>query len=85
MLKLKAIRALNIQLSPISQLRSRLSDISRKKNVCFVTYFEEIGGLNAAFEETHVLWIIGTPELPQETDLAASTDFIWKRQRSTFL
>jgi hypothetical protein len=57
-------------------IASRLSDISRKKNVCFVTYFEEIGGLNAAFEETHVLWIIGTPELPQE--------LIWQQAQILF-
>lgn len=54
----------------------RLSALEKRKNVCFVTCFEEMDGLNAALEETHVLWIIGTPELPQE--------LIWRRAQILF-
>ncbi len=57
-------------------IASRLSDLKKKKNVCFVTHFEMVDGLKTAFEDTHVLWIIGTPELPQE--------LIWKRAQILF-
>ena len=50
--------------------------MAKKKNVCFVTQFEEMDGLDAAFEDTHVLWIVGTPELPQE--------LIWQRAQILF-
>ena len=57
-------------------IAAKLSDIEKKKNVCFVTHFEMMDSLHAAFEETHVLWIIGTPELPQE--------LIWQRAQILF-
>ena len=50
--------------------------MAKKKNVCFVTQFEEMDGLDAAFEDTHVLWIVVTPELPQE--------LIWQRAQILF-
>ena len=40
----------------------RLEDIAEKENVCFVTDFENVNGLNAAFREAQVVWIVGTPQ-----------------------
>lgn len=57
-------------------IATRLSDVEKKKNVCFVTHFEMMDSLHTAFEETHVLWIIGTPELRQE--------LIWQRAQILF-
>ena len=57
-------------------IATRLADLAKKENVCFVTYFEKMSGLSAAFEEAHVLWIVGTPELQQE--------LIWRRAQILF-
>ena len=40
----------------------RLEDIAEKENVCFVTDFHNAKGLNAAFREVQVVWIVGTPQ-----------------------
>ena len=64
---------------------SRLVDLAKMKNVCFVADFKKMEGLSDAFEEAHVVWIIGTPTQKQKTHLAASTGFIWKRQRTPHL
>ena len=42
-------------------LTRRLMDIARKDNVCFVTHFKEMDGLEGGFEEAQVVWIVGTP------------------------
>lgn len=41
---------------------SRLDSIAEKENVSFVTDFNNIKGLSAAFRKTQVIWIIGTPQ-----------------------
>ena len=38
-----------------------LADIEKKENVCFVTNFKEIDGLEEGFKEAAVVWIVGTP------------------------
>ena len=38
-----------------------LMDIAKKENVCFVTNFKEMDGLETGFKEAQVVWIIGTP------------------------
>ena len=43
-------------------IAARLEDIAEKENVCFVTDFHEVKGLNAAFREAQVIWIVGTPQ-----------------------
>ncbi len=46
----------------------RLDDLEEKENVRFVTDFGNVGFWNHAFEETQVVWIIGTPQwLPSIT------------------
>lgn len=40
----------------------RLDDLEEKENVRFVTDFGNVGFWNHAFEETQVVWIIGTPQ-----------------------
>ena len=39
----------------------QLTDVASKENVCFVTNFKALEKLEAAFEATEVLWIIGDP------------------------
>ena len=45
-------------------LAEQLTNIAQKDNVCFVTNFLEINGLDEGFKEAQVLWIIGTPYWP---------------------
>ncbi len=33
----------------------------QKENVCFVTHFEELNGLNNGFEAADVIWVVSTP------------------------
>ena len=55
---------------------SRLDDIVEKKNVSFVTSFNNIRGRSADFEKTQVIWIIGTPQwLP---------NLVWRRAQILF-
>ncbi|MCY4404612.1 MAG: hypothetical protein OXD54_18755 [Candidatus Poribacteria bacterium] len=55
---------------------AQLSYLDRKENVSFVTHFQDLKGLNTAFEEANVVWIIGTPTLPQKV--------IWERSQILF-
>ena len=55
---------------------AQLAYLDRKENVSFVTSFDNLKGLNTAIEEANVVWIIGTPTLPQKT--------IWKRSQILF-
>ena len=41
--------------------KKRLIGIAKKDNVCFVTSFKEMDGLEDSFEEAQVVWIVGTP------------------------
>ena len=55
---------------------SRLDDIAQKENVSFVTNFNNVRGLSAAFRKTQVIWIIGTPQwLP---------NLVWRRAQILF-
>ena len=45
-------------------IAARLEYIAEKENVCFVTDFEKVKGLNDAFKEAQVVWIVGTPQWP---------------------
>ena len=38
-----------------------LTEIEKKENVCFMTDFKQLEKLEEAFEETQVVWIVGTP------------------------
>lgn len=42
---------------------AQLMDVAEKENVCFVTNFRNLEGLEMAFEAVEVLWIVGTPEV----------------------
>ena len=42
----------------------QLQDIARNENVCFLTGFDEVAGLETAFQEAQVIWIVGIPEMP---------------------
>ena len=55
---------------------AQLAHLDRKENVSFVASFDNMKGLNTAIEEANVVWIIGTPTLPQKT--------IWKRSQILF-
>ena len=57
-------------------IAARLAHLAKKENVCFVTYFDNTKGLNAAFEEANVVWIIGTPTIQQKV--------IWQRSQILF-
>ncbi len=54
----------------------QLTHLEKNANVCAVAHFENTKGLNSAFEEANVVWIIGTPTLPQGD--------IWKHSQILF-
>ena len=41
----------------------QLQHITRNENVCFLTSFREVEGLETAFQEAEVIWIVGMPEM----------------------
>ena len=41
----------------------QLKDIAKNENVCFLTSFRVVEGLEAAFQEAQVIWIVGLPEM----------------------
>ncbi|MDE0016106.1 MAG: hypothetical protein OXU51_07970 [Candidatus Poribacteria bacterium] len=41
----------------------QLKGIARNENVCFLTRFRRIEGLETAFQEADVIWIVGMPEM----------------------
>ena len=53
-----------------------LKFISEKENVCFVDNFKNAGRLEAAFRETQVIWIVGTPHWAEAV--------IWRRSQTLF-
>ena len=57
-------------------IAARLEDIAQKENVCFVTDFGKVKGLNAAFREAQVIWIVGTPQW--------NPDLVWRKAQILF-
>ena len=57
-------------------IAARLEDIAQKENVCFVTDFYKVRGLNAALSEAHVVWIVGTPQW--------NPDLVWRSAQILF-
>ena len=53
-----------------------MENISELENVCFITTFEQLHGLETDFEEPQVVWIVGTPPLPP--------GIIWRRAQILF-
>ena len=41
----------------------QLKDIAKNENVCFLTGFRRVEGLETAFQEAQVIWIVGMPEM----------------------
>ena len=41
----------------------QLKDIAKNENVCFLTDFRRMEGLETAFQEAEVIWIVGIPEM----------------------
>ena len=41
----------------------QLKHIAKNENVCFLTSFREVEGLEIAFQEAQVIWIVGMPEM----------------------
>ena len=41
----------------------QLKDIASNENVCFLTIFRETEGLETAFQEAQVIWIVGMPDM----------------------
>ena len=57
-------------------LTKHLTNVAEKENVCFVRDFKELEKLEAAFEETHVVWVVGTPTW--------EPGIIWRRTQILF-
>lgn len=45
------------------QAIEQLKDIASNENVCFLTIFRETEGLETAFQEAQVIWIVGVPDV----------------------
>ena len=41
----------------------QLKHIAKNENVCFLTSFREVEGLETAFQEAQVIWMVGMPEI----------------------
>ena len=46
-----------------------LQGIKKNENVCFLTSFQEVEGLETAFQEAQVIWIVGLPEIDPRSTL----------------
>ena len=57
-------------------IAARLEDIAKTENVCFVTDFYKVRGLNAALREAQVVWIVGTPQ--------RNSDLVWRNAQILF-
>ncbi len=55
---------------------NHLTNTAEIENVCFITDFKQLHGLETAFEEPQVVWIVGTP--PWEPGI------IWRRAQILF-
>ena len=47
----------------------QLRDIAKNENVCFLTDFRRVEGLETAFQEAQVIWIVGLPQMESHTIL----------------
>ena len=47
----------------------QLKDIEKNENVCLLTDFRRLEGLETAFQEAEVIWIVGMPEIGQHAIL----------------
>ena len=47
----------------------QLKDIAKNENVCFLTAFKWMEGLETAFQEAEVIWIVGMPDIGPGTIL----------------
>ena len=47
----------------------QLKSIAKNENVCFLTEFRRLEGLETAFQEAQVIWIVGMPEIGPGTML----------------
>ena len=54
----------------------QLTEVAEKRNVCFVSSFRGLEGLETAVQEADVLWIVGTPEV--------GPGALWYRAQSLF-
>ena len=45
------------------QAIEQLKDIASNENVCFLTIFRDLEGLETAFQEAQVIWIVGMPDM----------------------
>ncbi len=45
----------------------QLEDIAKNENVCFLTGFREVEGLETAFQEAQVIWMVGMPQMGART------------------
>ena len=51
------------------QAIEQLKNIAKNENVCFLTDFREMEGLETAFQEAQVIWIVGAPIMGPRTIL----------------
>ena len=58
-----------------SHITKKLTDLTQKENVCFVTSFKELV-VDTKFEASQVVWIVGMPRWPQHT--------VWWRAQMLF-
>ena len=47
----------------------QLENIAKNENVCFLTDFRRLEGLETAFQEAQIIWIVGIPEMEPRTIL----------------
>ena len=45
------------------QAFEQLGDLGKNENVCFLAIFREMEGLETAFQEAQVIWIVGMPDI----------------------
>ncbi len=48
----------------------QLKDLTKNENVCFLTSFRGVEGLETAFQEARVIWIVGMPQMGASTLLS---------------
>ena len=53
----------------------QLKSIAKNENVCFLTAFRRLEGLETAFQEAQVIWIVGMPEIGPGTMLEITQTF----------
>ena len=53
----------------------QLKSMTKNENICFLTEFRRLEGLETAFQEAQVIWIVGMPEIGPATMLEATRTF----------